>query len=256
MKIIDTHAHIYLDEFEPDRVGLLQRAEKEGVAKILMPAIDSSTHQQMLDLEQKAAGCLSMMGVHPCSVKDNFREELKIARDHFEKRSFIAVGEIGLDFYWDKTFTEQQYIAFHEQIEWALHFTIPIVIHSRESIDECIKVVAEHQKGNLEGVFHCFSGNETQAKQIIELGFYLGIGGVVTFKNSGLDKVMEAISLDRVVLETDSPYLAPVPFRGKRNEPSYLKYVLDKLVQVKQQAKEEIAAITTENATTLFKLKG
>ena len=253
MNLIDTHSHIYLPEFDSDREVMLQRAEKEGVGKILMPAIDSETHENMLKLEHKHAGvCIAMMGVHPCSVKSNYREELKTARAYLEKRPFIAIGEIGLDFYWDKTFTVEQYLAFHEQIEWALEFDIPIVIHSRESVDECIRVVSEHQKGKLKGVFHCFSGNDRQAQKITDLGFYLGIGGVVTFKNSGLDKVMEIVSLEYVVLETDAPYLAPVPFRGKRNEPSYLKYVVEKLANLKKYSEHDIAAITTTNAEKLF----
>ena len=198
--------------------------------------------------------CAAMMGVHPCSVKENFEDELKIARDFLKKRRFIAIGEIGLDFYWDKTFTEEQYAAFHQQIEWALEFDLPIVIHSRNSTDECISVVKEHQKGNLKGVFHCFSGDTDQAKKIIDLGFFMGIGGVVTFKNAGLDKVMENINLEHIVLETDAPYLAPVPFRGKRNEPSYLKYVVEKLAVIKNVSIDEIAQITTANAEKLFEL--
>lgn len=253
MSLIDTHSHIYLPEFESDREVMLQRAEKEGVSKILMPAIDTETHESMLALEhQHPEVCIAMMGVHPCSVKSNYREELKAARAYLEKRPFIAIGEIGLDFYWDKTFVAEQYLAFHEQIEWALEFDIPIVIHSRESVDECISVVSEHQKGKLKGVFHCFSGNDKQAQQIIDLGFYLGIGGVVTFKNSGLDKVMENVSLEKVVLETDAPYLAPVPFRGKRNEPCYLKYVTEKLALIKNISQEVVAQITTANAEKLF----
>jgi len=253
MTIIDTHSHIYLPELDPDRPGMIERAEKEGVTKILMPAIDHTTHETMLKLENSdTARYKSMMGLHPCSVKTGYREELKTARDYLEERTFVAVGEIGLDFYWDKSFTDQQYKAFHEQIEWALHFDIPIVIHSRESTDACIAVVEEHQKGKLKGVFHCFSGTLEQAQKIIGLGFYLGIGGVVTFKNAGLDRVLEHISLDHVVLETDTPYLAPVPFRGKRNEPAYLSYVVDKLAALKNVSREEIASLTTANAGKLF----
>lgn len=234
---------------------MLEKAEKEGVSKILMPAIDSSTHTVMLELEEeRPLTCISMIGLHPCSVKENYLFELKIVRDYLEKRSFKAVGEIGLDFYWDKTFTEQQYAAFNQQIEWALHFDLPIVIHSRNSTDECIEVVSKHQKGKLRGVFHCFSGDIVQAKRVIDLGFYLGIGGVVTFKNSGLDKVMEEIPLEHVVLETDAPYLAPVPFRGKRNEPAYLKYVAEKLAGIKNVEIDEVAKITTDNAEKLFGL--
>lgn len=253
MKLVDTHAHIYLEEFEKDRVGMLQRAEKEGVEKIFLPAIDSTTHGQMLKLEAEYPGqCISMMGLHPCYVKENYEAELKIVEDYLAQRSFAAVGEIGLDFYWDKTFTEQQYKAFHLQIEWALHYDIPIAIHSRNATDECIEVVASHQDGRLKGVFHCFSGNANQAKKIAGFGFYLGIGGVVTFKNSGLDKAIEDISLDHLLLETDAPYLAPVPFRGKQNEPSYLKYVLEKIATIKQCTMEEVAAVTTVNAKKLF----
>lgn len=234
MTLIDTHSHTYTSEFDTDRSSMLERAEKEGVSKILLPAIDSSTHEAMLRLEkEKPFFCLSMMGVHPCSVKENYREELKIAKDYLEKRPFKAIGEIGLDFYWDKTFTEQQYDAFHEQIEWALHYDLPIVIHSRNSTDECIKVVTEHQKGKLKGVFHCFSGDADQARQVIDLGFYLGIGGVVTFKKSGLDAVVATVKMKHIVLETDAPYLAPVPFRGKRNEPSYLKYVVENYFNIR-----------------------
>lgn len=253
MTLIDTHSHIYLPEFETDTAQMLERAEKEGINRILMPAIDSSTHGAMIKLEEDNRGsCLSMMGLHPCSVKENPENELKTALDLLEKRPFIAIGETGLDLYWDKTFIQQQYLAFHKQVEWALQYDIPVVIHSRNSIDECIAVVKEHQKGKLKGVFHCFSGNLEQAVQITGLGFYLGIGGVLTFKNAGLDAVMEKISLENIVLETDAPYLAPVPFRGKRNEPSYLKYVLDKLATIKNVSKMEIASVTTANAKKLF----
>lgn len=255
MKLIDTHSHIYTEEFDNDRAEMLQRAEKEGVDVILLPAIDSETHARVIQLEEENPGkCLAMMGVHPCSVKENYKEELAIARQYLYQRPFKAVGEIGLDFYWDKTFTEQQYAAFHEQINWALELDLPIAIHSRNSTDECIDVVRQHQQGKLRGVFHCFSGTAEQAAKAIELGFYLGIGGVITFKNSGLDKVMETVSLDHIVLETDAPYLAPVPFRGKRNEPAYLKYVVEKLAGIKNCTAEEVAEITTRNAETLFRI--
>jgi TatD DNase family protein len=255
MMLVDTHSHIYLPELADDLATILERAEKEGVSRILMPAIDAETHEAVLATEKAHPGtCYAMMGLHPCSVKANYADELKIARDYFEKKSFKAVGEIGLDFYWDLTFKEQQYAAFHEQIGWALQYDIPVVIHSRNSLDECINVVTEHQKGKLRGVFHCFSGTIEQAKKIIGLGFYMGIGGVVTFKNSGLDKVMNELDLENIVLETDTPYLAPAPFRGKRNEPSYLKYVVEKMVEIKKMSKEEIAKKTTANAERLFGL--
>jgi len=255
MSFIDTHAHVYLPEFDTDRDQMLKKSGEDGIAKVFMPAVDSSTHDVMIRSEKENPGiCLSMMGLHPCSVKSNYSDEFKIVREHFENRAFIAVGEIGLDFYWDLTFTQQQYKAFHEQIELALHYNIPIVIHSRNSIDECIKVVTEHQQGKLKGVFHCFSGNLEQANQIIDLDFYLGIGGVVTFKNSGLDKVMKEVELKNVVLETDAPYLAPVPFRGKRNECAYIKHVAQKLSEIKNIDINEVGKITTTNAEKLFGL--
>jgi TatD DNase family protein len=255
MNLIDTHCHIYSSEFDADRPAMLGRAEYEGITKMLMPAIDISTHVQMLGLENEFPGkCLSMMGLHPCSVKENYLDELAVVEQHFEKRPFVAVGETGLDFYWDLTYTKQQYQAFQRQIELALHYNIPLVIHSRNSIDECIELVKKNQKGKLKGVFHCFSGSIEQAVKINDLNFYLGIGGVLTFKKSGLDTVLMQIGLDRIVLETDAPYLAPVPFRGKRNECSYLKYVAEKLAGIKKMAVEEIAETTTANAKELFNL--
>lgn len=255
MTLIDTHSHIYLSEFETDRPAMIERARQSGISHILMPAIDTETHELQFSLEKQYPEiCLSMMGVHPCSVKANYKDELKTAREYFDKRSFKAVGEIGIDLYWDKTFINEQHAAFHAQLEWALHFDIPVSIHSRNATDECIQVVSEHQNGKLNGVFHCFSGDNEQAKKIIDLGLYLGIGGVVTFKNSGLDKVMEHISLDHVVVETDAPYLAPVPFRGKRNEPAYLSYVVSKLSEIKKVYPDEVAAITTANAKKIFGL--
>jgi len=253
MKLIDTHCHIYSSEFNADLIAVLTRAENEGITKMLMPAIDASTHDEMFKVEKGFPGkCISMMGLHPSSVKENYLEELLIVEQYFNQRAFVAVGETGLDFYWDLTYTKEQYEVFQRQIEWALEYDIPIVIHSRNSIDECIEVIHKNQKGNLKGVFHCFSGSVEQAKKIIDLDFYLGIGGVLTFKKSGLDSVIEQIDLTHIVLETDAPYLAPVPFRGKRNECSYIKYVAEKLAEIKETTVEEIASITTANAEKLF----
>lgn len=255
MYLIDTHAHLYSNQFNNDRAEMIGRARNAGLGKILLPAIDSSTHERMIQLEDENPGlCISMMGLHPCSVKENYAEELRTIEDYFAKRSFIAVGEIGLDFYWDLTFKEQQFKAFHQQIELALQYRIPIAIHSRNANDESIQVVKEHQKGELKGVFHCFSGSVEQAKQMTELGFYLGIGGVLTFKNGGIDKVLEEIDTKFLVLETDAPYLAPVPFRGKRNESSYLTYVAQKLADLKKTSVGEIVEQTTHNAQNLFGL--
>lgn len=255
MNLVDTHSHIYSSEFENDKNPMLENAANSGVNKILMPAVDTSSHSQMLLLEKENPDrCISMMGVHPCSIKENYLDELKAARKYFDERKFIAVGETGLDFYWDKTFTDEQYISFRTQIEWALEFDIPVVIHSRSSTDECIEVIKEFQNGKLKGVFHCFSGDIKQAKEIIDLGFYMGIGGVLTFKNSGLDKIIQELNLDNIVLETDAPYLAPVPFRGKRNEPSYLKYIVEKMSVLKNMPAGEIGEATTANAAKLFSL--
>jgi TatD DNase family protein len=252
MYFIDTHTHIYLPEFDDDREVMMQRAKEANVKISILPAIDSSTHKTMLDVESTYENCYAMIGLHPCSVNQDYENEVDIIEAYLKQRSFIAIGEVGLDFYWDKTFREQQYLAFHKQIEIALQHNLPIVIHSRNAIDECINVVKEHP--GVTGVFHCFSGNEEQARKIIDLGFMLGIGGVVTFKNAGLNKVIEKIGLTNVILETDAPYLAPVPYRGKRNEPSYVKLVADKLSTLCNLSIEKIAELTTENAKKLFKL--
>lgn len=251
MYLIDSHAHIYLPEFDKDREFLIEEAKNAGVEKIFMPAIDSSTHDKMLQVEAAFPSCVSMMGLHPCSVKENVEEELHIVKQHLEKRKFIALGEIGLDFYWDVSFKEQQYKAFHQQIQWALEYDLPIVIHSRNAVDECIEVVRGYPQ--LKGVFHCFSGGAEQARKIIDLNFMLGIGGVVTFKNAGLDKVLQEIGVDNIILETDAPYLAPVPYRGKMNEPFYLKLVAEKLVSITGMSLRQIAELTTANTNKLFK---
>jgi TatD DNase family protein len=234
---------------------MIGRAKEVGVSLILMPAIDSDTHESMLQTEAaEPATCLSMMGLHPCSVKESYRAELKLAEEWLAKRPFIAIGETGLDYYWDLQFKEQQVDAFNRQLEWALHFDIPVVIHSRNAADECIEMVASHQKGKLKGVFHCFSGSAEQAKEIERLGFFLGIGGVLTYKNSGLDRALADIPLTSLLLETDAPYLSPVPFRGKRNECSYLIHSAKKLAELKGVSIDEVAAITTSNAQKLFAL--
>ena len=252
MYFIDTHTHIYLPEFDDDRNVIMQRAKEASVEITIMPAIDSTTHNAMLAVESTYENSYSMIGLHPCSVNQDYENELAIIKQYLERRKFVAIGEIGLDFYWDKTFTSQQYQAFHTQIEVALKYDLPIVIHSRNAIDECINVVKEHN--GIKGVFHCFSGNEKQAGKIIQLDFMLGIGGVVTFKNAGLDRVIERIGLSNVILETDAPYLAPVPYRGKRNEPAYIEIIAEKLSAICNLTVERIAELTTENAKKLFKL--
>ena len=253
--MIDTHAHIYANEFDDDIELVISRAKEGGVSRILMPAIDTETHEKMILLEENQPDyCISMMGLHPCSVKSNYKDELKVIEQYFSKRKFIAVGETGLDFYWDLSFKDQQYEAFHQQAEWALQYDIPLVIHSRNSTNECIEVVRKHQAGKLKGVFHCFSGTAEQAKKIVDLGFYLGIGGVLSFKNSGLDKAIADVDLSNIVLETDAPYLSPVPYRGKRNECGYILYVAQKLAELKGIPVSAIDSITSNNASKLFGL--
>lgn len=253
--LIDSHCHIYLEEFETDRNIMVERAIKAGVDKFIMPAIDSKTHEDLLNAEKSFKGlAFAMMGLHPCSVKENYLQELQIVKAYLEKRKFVAIGEIGLDYFWDITYMEQQKETMATQIKWALEYNLPIVIHSRNSTDDCIEMVEAHQNGELKGVFHCFSGTIEQAQKITDLGFFLGIGGVLTFKNAGLDKVIEKIGLENILLETDAPYLAPVPYRGKRNECSYIKLVAEKLSQIKGVPIEEIQEITSANTKKLFHL--
>lgn len=251
--MIDTHTHLYLPEFDHDRAEMISRAVEAGINRFYLPAIDSLVAEDMFALElQFPAHCFAMMGLHPCSVKENFREELILVKEWLVKRKFAAVGEIGLDFYWDKAFIDQQYTAFNEQMQLAVDHELPIVIHSRNATQESIDVVKPFVNLGLKGIFHCFGGTKEQAEEITGLGFMLGIGGVLTYKNSGLDKVIETISMEYIVLETDAPYLAPQPFRGKRNESSYIKYVATRLAEIKGITVEEVDSITTANAIKIF----
>ena len=253
--IVDTHCHLYLDEFKNDITDVIKRAEFESVEKFYLPAIDSFEIENMLLLETKFPGkCIAMMGLHPCYVKENYQQELDIVSSWLSKRKFAAVGEIGLDFYWDKTFVKQQFSAFRTQIELALQYNLPIVIHTREAMQESIDVVKEYKPKGIRGIFHCFGGSVENAREIIDAGFYLGIGGVLTYKKSGLAEVLAQIDLSHMVLETDAPYLTPVPFRGKRNESSYLKYIVEKMALIKNVSTEEIAVVTTANAEKIFGL--
>jgi TatD DNase family protein len=253
---IDTHAHLYAEEFEGDREEMIQRALDNGVKKLYLPNIDHTTIEGMLALEEKYEGkCFPMMGLHPCYVKENYKEELNIVREWLDKRSFCAIGEIGIDLHWDKTFIEEQKEAFRIQINWAKEFKRPIVIHARNSMDQIMEIVEEENDDNLTGIFHCFSGDENHAKRVLELGgFYLGVGGVVTFKNSGntLRSVLEQVDMENIVLETDAPYLSPVPYRGKRNESSYIPLVAERLSALKGLTIDEVGTITTNNAEKLF----
>lgn len=250
--LVDSHCHLYLEEFDLDREEVLKRAMAQGVGKFYMPAVDSSTVNRMLELEESFPGvCVPMIGLHPCSVKGAYEAELMLVREWLTKRSFAAIGEIGLDFYWDKTFIKEQYDAFRTQISLAVEYQLPIVIHTREAMQETIDVIREFH-GRVRGIFHCFGGSLEEAKHIMDLGFYMGIGGVVTYKKSGLAEVIRQIGIDHIVLETDSPYLAPVPFRGKRNESSYLTHIATKIAEVTGIPVEKIAATTTENALKIF----
>lgn len=252
--MVDTHSHLYADEFVEDLELVLERSRVAGISKIYLPAIDSHSHNHMINLADKHPDyCLSMMGLHPCYVNEQYESELTIVRTWLDKRPFAAIGEIGLDFYHSVEFKTEQEKAFQIQIEWALEKELPIVIHSRSSMDECIKMVAQHGKGKAKGIFHCFGGDERQAKKVIELGFYLGIGGVVTYKNAGLAKIVEQTSIEHLVLETDAPYLSPVPFRGKRNESSYLLCIAQKIAELKGVSVEEVDETTTANAKKIFR---
>lgn len=251
--IIDTHIHLYSEEFDSDRESLIQKAIRNNVKAFYLPNIDSESIERMHELESKYPDhCFSMMGLHPCSVKENVQEELDLVEKWLRTRSYVAIGEIGIDLYWDKTFKEQQVYAFKKQIEWALEFNYGIAIHCRDAFDEVYDVMKSFSK-LPRGIFHCFSGTLEQAKKIIDFGNYkLGIGGVLTFKNSGLDKVVQETDLKYLVLETDAPYLAPVPFRGKRNEPVYILEVARKLAQIKDVSLAEVEEITQQNAQYIF----
>ena len=256
MKLIDTHTHLYVREFREDIDSVVERAINEGVEKFYLPAIDSSENDALLELEKKFPGKMyAMAGLHPCSVKENYKEELAAIEQQLSQREFAAIGETGLDFYWDTTFTKQQYESLHTQAEWAIQYKLPLVLHTRNAIQETIDVIKEYKETGLTGIFHCFSGTVSNAKEIIESGFLLGIGGVVTFKNSGLAEVIKDIDLKYLVLETDAPYLTPSPYRGKRNESGYLKYIVQKIAETKDLTVEEVAAQTTKNADDIFDKK-
>ncbi|HRZ31243.1 MAG TPA: TatD family hydrolase [Flavobacterium sp.] len=253
MILTDTHTHLYSDEFESDRDEMIQRAISTGVTRFFVPAIDSTCTPSMYDLEEKYPQNIFLMtGLHPCYVKENYAEELSYIENQLVQRKFVAIGEIGIDLYWDKSTLEIQKIAFRHQIQLAKKYKLPIVIHCRESFDEIFEVLESEKSEELYGIFHCFSGNLDQAKKAISYRMKLGIGGVVTFKNGKIDQFINQIDIQYLVLETDSPYLAPAPYRGKRNESSYVKLVASKLSELYGVSIEEIARITTENSKSVF----
>jgi TatD DNase family protein len=255
MQIIDTHTHLYLDQFKDDVDNVISKAKEIGIKKFIFPAIDSSHFDSMHSLKNKYPNEIYLMsGLHPTDVKENYKDELDFVVNSLKANNYVAIGEIGIDLYWEKSFLKQQQDAFKFQIRLAIKHDLPIVIHCREAFNEIFEILDKENCNKLKGVFHCFTGTLEQAQRAIDLGFVLGIGGVVTFKNGGIDKFLHKIDIKNIVLETDSPYLAPVPFRGKRNESSYIIYVLEKLSEIYGISKEKIAEITSKNAEKVFRL--
>ncbi|MCX6234823.1 MAG: TatD family hydrolase [Bacteroidetes bacterium] len=256
MVLIDTHTHLYLKEFDDDRDAVIQDAVGKNVGYMLLPNIDSTSVEGMLSISSRYPDhCFPMIGLHPGSVGNNYHDELQVVEKWLTKRPFFAIGEIGMDLYWDKTYAENQKKVLLHQFDLAIKYNLPVVIHSRNAITEIIEIINLHDNASLRGVFHCFSGSQKQADKIAEMGFFIGIGGVVTFKNSGLTDVVEHIHIKHILLETDAPYLAPVPFRGKRNQSAFLTLIAEKVAEIKQLTYDEVAEITTRNALELFRIK-
>jgi len=255
MEFIDTHAHVYLKDFSEDIEELIGDCNSQGVKTILMPNIDMNSIADMHNLEEKHPEmCLSMMGLHPCYVKEDYKEQLKVIENWHGKRKYKGVGEIGIDMYWDKSTYDIQVEAFRMQCEWARSLKIPVSIHSRDALDISIPIIEELQNGDLKGVFHCFNGTVEQGKKIADLGFYMGIGGVVTFKKAGVDKTVSQLPLESLVLETDAPYLAPTPYRGKRNSSVYIPIIAKKVAEVHEVTLDVMTEVTTANAKRVFSL--
>ncbi|MDB5030617.1 TatD family hydrolase [Mucilaginibacter sp.] len=253
MILTDTHTHLYYEQDAIKRAGLIQRCRKNGIDRLFLPNVDAASVAQVYDLVNVHPDmCFPMLGLHPCSVKEGWKDELAIIRESKQQHKIYAIGEIGIDLYWDKTTLGIQVQAFKQQIAWAKELKLPIVIHCRDAFNEVFEVLEQEQDENLRGIFHCFTGNAEQAQKVISLGFYLGIGGVVTYKNAGLDKILPSIDLSHIVLETDSPYLTPVPHRGKPNESSYLIYIAQKVAEVYQTDIQTVATITTANSKQIF----
>ncbi len=253
MLLTDTHTHQYYETDPVKREELMKRCLDNGIGRLFLPNVDSASMELVISqVKAFPKNCFAMLGLHPCDVKANWQEELDTINNAIPQHKIYAIGEIGIDLYWDKTFLAEQIEAFKIQINWAKKLKLPIVIHCRDAFNEVYKVLLEEQDEDLRGIFHCFTGTLEQAQKVIDLGFYLGIGGVVTYKNSGLDNVVQQIDLKHIVLETDSPYLTPVPYRGKRNESSYLIYVAQKVADLHQTSLETVAAVTTENSKIVF----
>ena len=255
MQIIDTHTHLYLNQFKDDVDLVIERAKNSGIDKFIFPAIDSSHFKDMHELRNRYPENIYLMsGLHPVSVKDNYKEELNLVLKSLETHNYVGIGEIGIDLYWDKTFLKQQQEAFEFQIRLAISNNLPIVIHCRDGFDEIFEILDAEKCSKMRGIFHCFTGTLVQANRAINLGFNLGIGGVVTFKNGGIDKFLNKIDIKNIVLETDAPYLSPVPHRGKRNESFYVTYILKKISELYGLNEQEIAKITSKNALEIFNI--
>lgn len=255
MILTDTHAHLYLEQFDDDRHQMVERAVHHGVRYLFLPNIDKESIGPMMQLAREFPDhCFPMIGLHPTSVKEDYAEQLETVREWLLKEKFYAIGEMGIDLYWDKTFFMQQQDAFRHQAALALEFDLPLVIHARNSFDEIFTLLDEIYQPGLHGVFHCFTGDYDQAKHIMEMGFLLGIGGVLTYKNSLLADVIRQIPMENLLLETDAPFLAPVPYRGKRNESAYIPFIAQKIAEIKDVTVEEVARITTLNASRLFNI--
>lgn len=256
MIFVDTHTHLYLEQFDDDRSEVVENAIREGVKYMLLPNIDADSLEAMKKLSRQfPENCLPMMGLHPTSVKENYEEELALVEKEHAENKYLAVGEIGMDLYWDKTFQEQQQDALKRQLRLAKKLKLPVSIHTRDAFDEIFDIVAEELNEDLKGVFHCFTGTPEDANKIMETGFKIGIGGVVTFKNSKLPEVLSKIPLEHLVLETDSPFLTPMPFRGKRNQSAYLVYIADKIAEITGVKTAKVADVTTQNAFEIFNLQ-
>lgn len=252
VKIIDTHCHLYSGNLMQRIDEVVKDALDVGVKEIYMPNVDSKSIDAMLEIESRFPFCKAMMGLHPCSVDADYKSELKIIEKWFDKRTFSGVGETGIDLFWDKTYYEEQIKSFEYQIDLSITAGLPVIIHSRDSLDVTIDLVTKKQNGNLKGVFHCYNGSVEQTKKIVDVGFYMGLGGVITYKNSNLNDMVKDMPWQNMVLETDSPYLSPVPKRGKENEPAFIEYVLNKIAEIKEVERSFVADVTSKNATLLF----
>lgn len=253
MMLTDTHTHLYYEPDRDKRAGLIKRCSQNGIDRLFLPNVDEASVEMVFSLvDAYPDKCYAMLGLHPCSVKEDWESTLSAIKAAHQQRNIVAIGEIGIDLYWDKTFINEQILVFKHQIAWAKELKLPIVIHCRDAFNEVLEILREEKGDDLHGIFHCFTGTLVQAREIISLGFYLGIGGVVTYKNAGLDKIVAQIGITDIVLETDSPYLSPVPYRGKPNESSYLIYIAQKIADLHQTDLETLATITTENSKRIF----